>query len=294
MKITNLKDTWGLIIELDAPEEFFTYSPDYWRKLAYEKKLIFFKKVNFTKAQYSEFSFYFGQPWITEEYKYSREVIEKVDTKHGIQLISPFNNANTKMVPNDYMNWHSDIPNRDFKPYPFRSLWITENPTPEDSGKTSWMNLEESFQYLTTEMLELLPQITVCQQSWYDPGTDTKEFPLLKIHPITGAKSLRLNHHNWGARKGAWITDVKIAGVSQGHCFLIRQWIDYLEKIPKITYQHQWDTNDIAIYDNHCFIHSRTALTFDPKIATRHFFRININHLDDQEWSDHKNKYFPS
>ena len=42
MKITNLKDTWGLIIELDAPEEFFTYDPDYWRKLAYEKKLIFF------------------------------------------------------------------------------------------------------------------------------------------------------------------------------------------------------------------------------------------------------------
>jgi alpha-ketoglutarate-dependent taurine dioxygenase len=292
MNINNIKDSWGTIIELDSPEEFFVYNPDYWRDLAYRRKLIFFKKVNFTKAQYSEFSFYFGQPWSAEEYKYSREMIEEVNTKNGTQIISPFNNANTKMVPNAYMPWHADIPNRDFKPYPFRSLWITENPSPEHSGKTSWMNLEESFKYLTPEMLEMLPQISVCQQSWYSPGTDTKEFPLLKIHPITGAKSLRLNHYNWGTQKGAWITDVKVNNISQGNCFLIRQWIDHLQKTPELIYQHQWDTYDIAIYDNHSFIHSRTALTFDPATSKRLFFRININHLNDQEWNTHVKKYF--
>jgi alpha-ketoglutarate-dependent taurine dioxygenase len=292
MNIIDIKDNWGTIIELDSPAEFFTYSPDYWRNFAYHRKLIIFKKVNFTKTQYSEFSFYFGQPWTTEEYNYSRETTEEVNTKNGIQIISPFDNATTKTIPNVYMPWHADIPNKDFKPYPFRSLWITENPIPEDSGKTSWMNLEESLKYLTPEMIEMLPRISVCQQSWYNPGTDIKEFPLLKIHPITGRKSLRLNYYNWGTQKNAWITDVKIDNVSQGHCLLIKQWIEYLEKIPELIYQHQWDTYDIALYDNHSFIHSRTALTFNPSAFKRLFFRININHLDDQEWATHTHKYF--
>ena len=292
MKITNIKDKWGTIVTLDTPEEFFTYSPDYWRNMSYERKLIFFKKVDFTKAQYSEFSFYFGQPWTSEEYEYSHEMIEEVETKNGTQIITSFSSAKTKKISNDFMNWHADIPNRDYKPYPFRSLWITDNPTPERSGKTSWMNLEESFQYLTPEMLEILPKVTICQQSWYEPGTDTKEFPLLKIHPITGAKSLKLNYYNWGKRKGEWITDVKIDGISQENCLLIKQWTDYLEKIDELTYQHQWDTNDIAIYDNHSFIHCRTSLTFDTNLAVRNFYRININHLDNQEWDEHKRKYF--
>lgn len=292
MKTENIKEDWGTIVWLDTPEEFFTYDPDYWRNMIYDRKLIFFKTVKFSKEQYAEFTLNFGAPWDIPAYTYSHEIAEEVKTKHGTQIISPFNNANTKMVSNDYMPWHADIPNRTYKPYPFRSLWITDNPTPERSGKTSWMNLEKSFDFLTPEMRDMIPRIRVRQQSWYEPGTDEKEFPLLKIHPITGAESLRLNHYNWGNRKGAWITDVLIDGVSQGHCFLIRTWLNHLEKIREITYQHQWDLYDIAVYDNHTFVHSRTALTFDPLAATRHFYRVNIDHLDDQEWVEHKSKYF--
>ena len=196
MKIENIKNNWGSIVQLDTPEEFFIYGADYWRNLAYERKLIFFKKVNFTKEQYSEFSFYFGKPWSCDDYEYSHEIAEEVITKHGKQTLSPFSNTLIKKIPPEFMPWHSDIPNRDYKPYPFRSLWITSNPSPEKSGQTIWMNLEDCFDYLTLEMKELLPRISVVQQSWYEPGTDIQEFPLLKIHPITGKQSIRLNHHN--------------------------------------------------------------------------------------------------
>jgi len=292
MNITNIKNNWGSVVELDSPGEFFSYSADYWRKLAYEREVIFFKKVKFTKEQYSEFSFYFGSPWKGEDYVYSREIVEKVKTKNGDQVISPFSNTLIKRIAPKHMPWHADIPNRDYKPYPFRSLWITDNPNPEKSGKTSWLNLEDAYDYLTPEMLDLVNRVTVVQQSWYEPGADIKEFPLLKIHPITGKKSLRLNHYNWGSNKVAWIIDVKIDGVSQGHCFLIRQWINFLENIPELIYEHQWDLYDISIYDNYPFIHSRSALKLDSNAATRHFYRINIDHLDEQEWIEHKNKYF--
>lgn len=291
MKITEIKNTWGSIVELENPEEFFSVDTDYWRRMAYERKLLIFKKVTFTKQQYSEFSFYFGKPWQHLDYKYSEEVSELIETKYGKQIISPFSNEIIKKISADFMPWHADIPNRKVKPFPFRSLWITSNPNAEISGQTIWLNLEDSFEFLTTEMKNLLPKITVVQQSWYQPGQDIQEFPLLKIHPITGKPSLRLNYYNWGKNKSAWITDVKIDGVTQSDCSLIKQWLEYLEKIPELTYQHQWDLYDIAIYDNHPFVHARTALKFDVNVDIRHFYRINIDHLDESEWQNHKDIY---
>jgi len=290
MKIENIHDDWGSIIYLDSPQEFFNYSADYWRNLMYERKLIFFKKVKFTTSEYVEFSTYFGNPWTSDDYKYSREVIEEVETKHGNMAVSPFSNNNSRLIDDREMPWHADIPNRSFKP--FRSLWITANPNPEISGKTSWLNLEKGMDFLTPEMKDMIPVIKVIQQSWYDMGKDIQEFPLLKIHPITGKESLRLNYYNWGGLKNAWIMDVKIDNVSQTHCLLVRQWLQHLEKFKELTYQHTWDLYDIAIYDNWPLLHSRTALKFTEEQPLRHFYRINIDHLDDAEWSEHKSKYF--
>lgn len=288
MKIENIHDDWGSIINLDSPQEFFEYTPDYWRNLMYERKLIFFKKVKFTTAEYAEFGAHFGNPWSEEDYKYSREVVENVETKYGTMSVSPFSNANSRLIDEREMPWHADIPNRDFKPFPFRSLWITANPNPEISGKTSWLNLEKGMNCLTQEMKDMIPSVKVIQQSWYERGKDIQEFPLLKLHPITGQESLRLNYYNWGSLKNAWILDVKINDIAQGHCLLVRQWLQHLEKFNELTYQHTWDLFDIAIYDNWSFLHSRTSLRFSEEQPLRHFYRINIDHLTEEEWHLHK------
>jgi alpha-ketoglutarate-dependent taurine dioxygenase len=291
MRIEHIYETWGSKIYLDSPQEFFNYTADYWRTLMYERKLVFFKQVEFTIEEYALFSLMFGQPWQGEEYTYSREAVETVDTKHGPLFVSPFNNRNTTLIDDREMPWHSDIPNRSFRPFPFRSLWITKNPNPEVSGITRWMNLEEGIKHLTPEMQSLIPRVKVMQQSWYNEGTDLQEHPMSKIHPITGKESLRLNYYNWGAVTNAWIRDVKIDDELQGHCFLIRQWLTHLQQVESLKYYHKWDLYDIAIYDNWTFLHARTALKFDPKQYIRHFYRINIDHLTDQEWSAHKQKY---
>jgi len=291
MRIENIHDNWGSKIYLDSPQEFFEYSADYWRNLMYERKLIFFKQVQFTKEEYALFSLMFGRPWNGPEYAYSRESIEPVNTKHGPLFISPFNNKNITAIDEREMPWHSDIPNRSYRPFPFRSLWITENPNPEVSGITRWLNLEEGINYLTPEMTALIPITKVIQQSWYDEGTDLQEHDMLKIHPITGKESLRLNYYNWGPLTNAWIKDVKIDGELQGHCFLIRQWLFHLQQIENLKYHHKWDLYDIAIYDNWTFLHARSALTFDTKKYIRNFYRINIDHLSEEDWAVHKQKY---
>lgn len=292
MRIEHIHNDWGSIVYLDSPQEFFTYTPDYWRSMMYERKLVFFKKVEFTKAEYSEFSTYFGHPWTSDEYQYSREVVENVETKHGTMSISPFSNTNSRLIDDREMPWHADIPNREYKPFPFRSLWITANPNPEQSGKTRWLNLEKGIDFLTPEMKGMIPRVKIVQQSWYQRGTDIQEFDFIKIQPITGKESLRLNYYNWGTLKNAWILDVKVDGVSQGNCLLVRQWLQYLEKFQELTYEHTWDLHDIAIYDNWPLLHARTALKFTAEEPLRHFYRINIDHLNDEEWAEHKSKYF--
>lgn len=288
MIVENIHDSWGSIITLESPNELFSYSADYWRQLAYDRKLLIFKKVEFTTTDYAKFSLRFGHQWTPADYKYSREVVEATD--EGL-CVSPFSNANTRLIGNEEMPWHSDIPNRSFKPFPFRSLWIVDNPHPEISGKTKWMNLEKAMDYLTPEMKELLPRVRILQQSWYEPGTDQQEFDLLKIHPVTGVPSLRLNYYNWRQLKSAWITGVKIDGVLQKDCSLVKEWLEYLEKIPELTYQHTWDTYDISLYDNWTFVHGRTKLLLTAKDPIRKFFRINIDHLNDADWQLHKEEY---
>jgi len=291
MKITDIHSSWGSIIQLESPAEFFLYDADYWRNLIYKRKVIFFKQVKFTNTEYAEFSLHFGSPWQPDDYAYSRESVESVDTEHGEMTLSPITNT-AKRLGMSEMPWHADIPNRTYKPFPFRSLWIVANPNPTESGKTSWLNLEHAIDYLTPEMKSLLPRVKIIQQSWYTPGTDIKEFDLLKTHPITGKQSLRLNYYNWGKNVEAWVCGVKIDDVIQPDCSLIREWLTYLEKIPELTYTHIWDTYDISIYDNWPFVHSRTELKFNSDTELRKFYRINIDHLTHHEWQQHTAKYF--
>jgi alpha-ketoglutarate-dependent taurine dioxygenase len=275
----NIKRKWGAEISI-TPEEFFSYDANFWREKIYERKILIFKQIEFTKTQYVSFCKRFGNLWNNTDYHYSRESSEPVVTDEGLFFISPFSNIISKKLGNGEMPWHADIPNRTVNPYPMRSLWITKNPFPQISGKTSWMNLEMSFDYLTQEQLDLLDRVTIVQQSWYEPGTDIKEFPFIKIHPITGQKSLRLNYYN-NLKKGksdAWIIGVKIDGELQKDCSLIEDFLRHLEKESELVYEHTWDTFDLVIYDNWSFVHKRTQVIPGPG-GERHFYRVNIDHV---------------
>jgi len=293
MQIKNIHSDWGSIIELNSPEEFFNQDSNFWRNMIYNRKLIFFKKVNFTQEQYAEFSLYFGKPWEFNDYSYSQEHARPIDTAKGSLVISPFN---TKIIKKERvgmseMPWHADIPNRFYKPFPFRSLWITQNPNPNNSGKTKWLNLEKAVEKLTPELKDLASRMAVVQQSWYEPGTDIQEHSFLKIHPITGKQSLRLNWFCRPNRTDAWIKNIKIDGVVQPDNSVLNDYFNYLSQFGDLYYEHVWDTLDISIYDNWSFVHRRSKLNFDGNTEYREFLRINIDHCSEEEWLLHVNEH---
>lgn len=287
MKITPIKDSWGCTIEFDNPMDFFQYDNNYWRDMLYRKKIIIFKRMNFELLDFAKFGTYFGSPWDKCDYTYSREIgltCEDVDKNYSV---SHFSNKILGIADSE-MPWHADIPNRSYNPYPHRALWIVKNPNPDISGKTKWLNIEDCFKHLTPKMKELLPRVKIEQQSWYAPGTDLGIYDFIKIHPITKKPSLRLNFYNTDKMKGAWIKSVYIDNELQSDCSVIKMFIEHLEKIPELVHYHQWDNQDIVIYDNWSFLHGRTALQLGntPDTQERAFYRMNIDHVANDVWNN--------
>ena len=285
MILKNVHESWATQVEFNDPLDFFKQPAGFWRDLIYKRKLLIFKKMNFTKQDYAKFSLHFGEPWKNNEYIYSREKTEDVTTDQGIITLSPFSNFTNNRILTRAMPYHADIPNKKYRPFPLRSLWITKNPNPLISGITGFLNIsQESFKFLTKEQQQLVNRVKIIQQSWYEPGTDFQEHEFIKIHPITKELSLRLNYFCEGNDQTAWIKHVKINDHIQPNCQLINEFITHLLTFPTLQYFHTWDTFDILIYDNYPFIHNRSPLILEAG-EERHFYRMNIDHVDDSEFT---------
>lgn len=285
MNITNIHPNWGATVTFDHPLDFFKQDVEFWRELMYQRQFIVFKSMNFAKSDYAKFCSYFGKLWSVADYMYSREKPEAVEVNGTRLIISPMSNKISRRLEMKAMPWHSDIPNRKHKPFPTRSLWMVSNPNPE-SGLTSWLNVEKGIELLPQELKDQLSNIKIVQQSWYDQDTDIQEFDFIKLHPVTGAPSLRLNFF-CDQEQGitdAWIKYVKIGDQLLEPGPILKPFFKFLQSQPELVYTHKWGLYDIAVYDNWPFVHSRTKLEFEPE-HERKFYRANIDHLTSIEWN---------
>lgn len=296
MNIIPIHDSWGSIVRC-TPKQFFDQPNDFWRTLIYDRKLIIFKQLEFHTHEeqlegYIEFALRFGKPWANADYKYSHEKTLDVNTNRGVHTVSPFSNLLLRGIGMGEMLWHADIPNRSYNPFPFRSLWIKNNPNNE-SGLTTFLNIEEGLHLLRDDLKQMLPDITIVQQSWYKQDTDIQHFPPVKKHPITGQNSLRVNYYNQLSKKvtNAWIKYVIHKGHIDPECNFVANVLTDLTQHSRLKYTHKWDVNDLLIYDNWPLVHNRTKLEFDPT-QERFFYRMNIDHVDHNLWIKHKQEFF--
>jgi alpha-ketoglutarate-dependent taurine dioxygenase len=288
MKFSNIHDKWGCVVEFEDPLDFFKTSPDIWRAMAYKKGLLVFKRMTFTKEDYAKFCACFGSLWNQIDYKYSKEASEVLTVNGQRMVVSYISNITSPRLGLKSMPWHSDIPNRPTKPFPFRALWMVSNPNP-DSGLTGWLNIEQGLTQLPENLKSRVDQIKIIQQSWYDEGTDIQKFSFVKTHPITNKQSLRLNYYCDPENDvtDAWIKNVEIDGNILPPKETLLEYYSFLETQQDLLYTHRWDDYDLVIYDNWPFVHNRTTLEFDPS-QERKFYRANIDHLTNNEWLRHK------
>ena len=82
MKETQIHSGWGTIIEFENPLDFFKQDFSFWRNMIYARKLIVFKRMNFSKQDYIKLCSHFGMMWTEKDYEYSLESVEMVDVGH--------------------------------------------------------------------------------------------------------------------------------------------------------------------------------------------------------------------
>lgn len=277
IQIEKINPTWGVKVQFDTVNELFNKPLNFWKQMLYDSKLVIIKHATLSpNPQYEMVGKLFGIP------SYDPSPASQSKVARAISYY-PFSNKTDPRIGTQAMVWHADFPNFASNPFPIRTLWMTANPNPL-GGITGFLNLTDSIPLLSKELQELIPRITVIQQDWFVPSTGFKEktnlqeLSFLKIHPITGEKTLRLNMYNVpGKVKDGWICGVKIDGVDQPDCSLIQVYLDAILAIPGMSYFHTWDMYDLIAYDNWTSVHNRTALNLADG-EERVLSRININH----------------
>lgn len=277
MIIENLKDKWGSIVYA-TKEEVLTGDPIFFKQLGYERDLILFRGLGeLTNGELYTITSYFGKPWPAEDYAHSNEPAFRFMLDGKSVSISQFSNTKSRLGTVE-MPWHVDIPNWGDSSFPWRALYIVNNPNPE-GGLTSWLNLRLEHIEPTDEELDLYKRMSVLNQSWHNGSEEflvKQEY--IKKHIVTGVESLRSNYFvAEGYSPLAWIKQVFVDDKPKDNKEILGPIHLKLSRNPELLYTHKWDLYDLIIYDNWNLMHRRTHLGINSN-QERLFNRVNVHH----------------
>jgi alpha-ketoglutarate-dependent taurine dioxygenase len=229
-------------------------------------------------AELYEFHRRFGIPWKRADYRFSMEyeaLMPRVD------ITSYVDGAFSKLGDNDHeIPWHSDVPIHGDKGlnWPIRSL--TAWRLPQHPTASSFCSTYAIYDALSEEEKAFASEVSLTYQSWYQPGTQFTDMPLVQSHPVTGRKFLALNSYNQGKNMEPtkrWIAGVKLSGDTLSGLDCRSVLGRYDEAIEELAYSHVWEYGEMVIFDNAGLLHRRDGRV-DPA-NPRKFFRMNLRHF---------------
>jgi len=159
--------------------------------------------------------------------------------------------------------WHSDNTSFDL---PSIGTLIQIQTGPKVGGNTSWSCTRKAYDCLSENMKQHLEN-EVAIHYWDDPLDATRlrfgdeiymekrrmyppvEHPVILKHPIAGTKSIYVNETYTRKMKGVHKYE------SNAMLQFLYNWI----RIPEFCYSHQWQENDVAVWDNYSMQHYALA-----------------------------------
>ena len=160
--------------------------------------------------------------------------------------------------------WHTDS---SYMPLAAKaSILCCEVVTPS-GGETEWADMRAAYDALDAPLRERIAGLAAhhslvrsqARLGYTDPGSFTYGYegfdpplrPLVKVHPVTGRRSLFIGRHAYG-----------IPGMDeQASQRLLDELLAFACRPPRI-WRHRWEPGDVAIWDNRCVLHR--ALPYDP------------------------------
>jgi alpha-ketoglutarate-dependent taurine dioxygenase len=164
--------------------------------------------------------------------------------------------------------WHTDS---SYMPVSARASLLSAEIVTERGGETEWADMRAAYDALDDTLRERIAGLSAHHSlkysqaragfgseanSAYSYGLDQAEAPLrplVKVHPVTGRKSLFIGRHAYG-----------IPGMGPRESEkLLDELLAFACKPPRVL-EHRWQPGDLAIWDNRCVLHR--ARPYDPNV----------------------------
>jgi alpha-ketoglutarate-dependent taurine dioxygenase len=160
--------------------------------------------------------------------------------------------------------WHTDS---SYMPLAAKASILSAEVVTRTGGETEWADMRAAYDALTPQLKERIAPLAAYHSLEHsqakightDPGdfrygfegADPPLRPLVKVHPVTGRRSLFIGRHAYG-----------IPGMSEEASErLLDELLAAACQPPRIL-SHAWRPGDVAIWDNRCVLHR--ARPYDP------------------------------
>jgi alpha-ketoglutarate-dependent taurine dioxygenase len=168
--------------------------------------------------------------------------------------------------------WHTDS---SYMPLAAKASILSAQVVPSWGGETALADMRDAYDKLDDAMKENIADL-VAYHSLYASqakagfifktgegyGFHTHGMPirpLVKVHPVTGRKSLFIGRHAW-----------RIPGMDDKDTqALLDELLDFAVQPPR-TYTHQWRPGDVMIWDNRCMLHRACPYDYSEPRVMRH------------------------
>lgn len=184
---------------------------------------------------------------------------------------APANEHRTKILRGNE-GWHTDS---SYMPLSAKASCLSALKIPSTGGGTGWADMRAAYDELDIKTKEKIADLKACHSLYYSQsqvghavttgsgyGFHTKGAPLrplVKVHPVTGRKSLYIGRHAYR------IPEMDDEEAQQ----LLQNLVDFACQPPRI-YEHAWEVGDLCIWDNRCVLHRARPYEYNEIRVLRH------------------------
>ena len=172
--------------------------------------------------------------------------------------------------------WHADMT---YNPTPPRAALLHAQEIPATGGDTQFLNLYAAYEALPVDLKHTIADLECIHDAslnsagelrlGFERVTDPQKtvgarHPLVRVHPVSGRRSLYL-----GRRRNAYVPGLTVA---DSEALLDSLWACATQD--RFTWRQQWQAGDLVAWDNRVTLHRRDA--FDPR-ARRLMYRTQVS-----------------
>jgi alpha-ketoglutarate-dependent taurine dioxygenase len=168
--------------------------------------------------------------------------------------------------------WHTDS---SYMPLAAKASILSAQVVPSSGGETALADMRDAYDKLDDTMKATIADLVACHSLYASQAKAGFLFktgegygfhthgmpirPLVKVHPVTGRKSLFIGRHAW-----------RIPGMDdQDAQALLDTLLDFAVQPPRI-YTHHWQPGDVMMWDNRCILHRACPYDYSEPRVMRH------------------------